>query len=163
VIFATCCLQEQSTADSAFSSRALTSVISSGDNGSSGVGGAVVGSGPQRMLETWIICELANAGNLQDAVMHHNGGAFFYQSMPHMVSCFWHDEECISQRHLLQGGGSCDELPAGCMRRRCCGTLQAQTDIAIFLRLLLLLLLCCTAGHDTDNGARGGQGNAVAA
>jgi hypothetical protein len=37
------------------------------------------------MLETWIICELANAGNLQDAVMHHNGGAFFYENMPHMV------------------------------------------------------------------------------
>jgi hypothetical protein len=84
-------LQERSTdADSAFSSRALPSVIISADNGSSslsgGIGSAVVRSGPQRMLETWIICELANAGNLQDAVMHHNGGAFFYQSMPHMVS-----------------------------------------------------------------------------
>jgi hypothetical protein len=82
------CLQEHSTDDSAFGSRALTSVISSeAHSGSLGAGSssAAAASGPQRMLETWIICELANAGNLQDAVMHHNGGAFFYQNMPHLV------------------------------------------------------------------------------
>eukprot|EP00882_Tetradesmus_deserticola_P001883 GHRQ01002019.1.p1 GENE.GHRQ01002019.1~~GHRQ01002019.1.p1 ORF type:complete len:668 (+),score=301.75 GHRQ01002019.1:1063-3066(+) len=80
--------REQTPDDSAFSSRALMSIVSSAGDSSNnlivGGSGSAAASGPARMLETWIICELANAGNLQDAVMHHNGGAFFYQNMPHM-------------------------------------------------------------------------------
>ncbi|WIA09496.1 hypothetical protein OEZ85_008896 [Tetradesmus obliquus] len=78
--------REHTPDDSAFSSRALTSVISSSSGGHTHSSGPAsnAASGPQHMLETWIICELANAGNLQDAVLHHNEGAFFYQNMPHM-------------------------------------------------------------------------------
>lgn len=80
-------MQEHTPDDSAFSSRALTSVLSSSSGGHTHSSGPTsnAASGPQHMLETWIICELANAGNLQDAVLHHNEGAFFYQNMPHMV------------------------------------------------------------------------------
>jgi serine/threonine protein kinase len=37
-----------------------------------------------RMVETWVISEYCNAGNLQDAVMLHNGGLFFQDSVPQM-------------------------------------------------------------------------------
>lgn len=40
-----------------------------------------------RMVETWVISEYCNAGNLQDAVMLHNGGVFFDSSVPQMVRC----------------------------------------------------------------------------
>ncbi|WIA29581.1 hypothetical protein OEZ86_012073 [Tetradesmus obliquus] len=78
--------REHTPDHSAFSSRALTSVLSSSSGGHTHSSGPTsnAASGPQHMLETWIICELANAGNLQDAVLHHNEGAFFYQNMPHM-------------------------------------------------------------------------------
>lgn len=39
-----------------------------------------------RMVETWVISEYCNAGNLQDAIMLHNGGLFFVDSVPQMVS-----------------------------------------------------------------------------
>lgn len=41
---------------------------------------------PHRMLETWIICELCNAGNLQDAVMLREDSVFFEGDTPQMVS-----------------------------------------------------------------------------
>lgn len=54
-------------------------------------GSSVDGTGPSmrmegmRMVETWVISEYCNAGNLQDAVMLHNGGVFFQNSVPQMV------------------------------------------------------------------------------
>lgn len=39
---------------------------------------------PHRMLETWIICELCNAGNLQDAVMLREDSVFFEGDTPQM-------------------------------------------------------------------------------
>ncbi|KAF6257949.1 hypothetical protein COO60DRAFT_1626631 [Scenedesmus sp. NREL 46B-D3] len=57
---------------SAFRKHWAVVVSSGGDSGNGNgviVGGSGAASGPQRMLETWIICELANAGNLQDAGM----------------------------------------------------------------------------------------------
>lgn len=38
------------------------------------------------MLETWIIVELCNAGNLQDAVLLHSEGVFFDKETPQIVS-----------------------------------------------------------------------------
>eukprot|EP00878_Enallax_costatus_P000800 GHUV01000924.1.p1 GENE.GHUV01000924.1~~GHUV01000924.1.p1 ORF type:complete len:786 (+),score=186.91 GHUV01000924.1:228-2585(+) len=37
-----------------------------------------------RMVETWVISEYCNAGNLQDAVMQQDGGLFFHNEVPQM-------------------------------------------------------------------------------
>jgi hypothetical protein len=38
-----------------------------------------------RMLETWILCELCNVGNMQDAVMLREHSVFFEGDTPQLV------------------------------------------------------------------------------
>ncbi len=66
-------------------SARLRSVLGSGSsNGSSGPR-TPYRPAHSRMLETWILCELCNVGNMQDAVMLREHSVFFEGDMPQMV------------------------------------------------------------------------------
>jgi hypothetical protein len=68
-------------------SARLRSVLGSGSsNGSSG-SRPKYGRMPahSRMLETWILCELCNVGNMQDAVMLREHSVFFEGDTPQLV------------------------------------------------------------------------------
>jgi hypothetical protein len=75
-------------------SARLRSVLGSSSSNGSGASSSACGRPkPQygrlpahsRMLETWILCELCNAGNMQDAVMLREHSVFFEGETPQMV------------------------------------------------------------------------------
>jgi hypothetical protein len=66
----------------------LRSVLGSGSSNGSTGSRPKYGRMPahSRMLETWILCELCNVGNMQDAVMLREHSVFFEGDTPQLVS-----------------------------------------------------------------------------
>lgn len=86
-----CCGTVQDDRERDDSSRLRSGLITNVGSGSGADSGTITSSDivqrrPNRMLETWIICELCNAGNLQDAVLLHDHSVFFEGDIPQMVS-----------------------------------------------------------------------------
>lgn len=92
-----CCLCVLQDAREVEDSARLRSSLGSGSSGdgSSGGGGCrkpQYGRVPphSRMLETWILCELCNVGNMQDAVMLREHSVFFEGDTPQLVRAAHH-------------------------------------------------------------------------
>lgn len=87
------CMVPQDSQEVEDSAR-LRSVLGSGSSSGSGTSSVCGRPKPQygrlpahsRMLETWILCELCNVGNMQDAVMLREHSVFFEGDTPQMVS-----------------------------------------------------------------------------